>query len=280
VLPLGFVTCNIDARKPARAVLDFDPSALPPTWRVLTPAGSEVLTVERWRAGGSPGQHAVELPDEPLPAYLLVQWDTDNEHCQATWTANVEDRSALPPPAELAQLPVQVLLAALASTRPLPVALEQELRRRERTGDATWRVELDPLRRFDNSGMLLQRTRQLSLALWRLQDRLGRPAGSMDALHWRLHGAFGPLAIADGLVRAAEAEQTIPGEAHFLLAELALTVAAVDWTRVTAGLDSTPALALVAEVLGAIESRRAALPPAPDPALDSYAREALEEARR
>jgi hypothetical protein len=280
VLPLGFVTCNIDARKPAHALLDFDPKALPVSWRVLTPAGREILTAEQWRAGGSPRHDAVELPDETLPAYLLVQWDVDDDRFAATWTANVEDRSALPPPADLAQLPVEVLLAALASSRPLPVALEQELRRRQRTGADSYRAELDPLRRFDDSRMLLQRTRQLSLALWRLQDRLGRPAGSLDALHWRLHGAFGPLAITEGLVRAAEAEQTIPGEAHFLLAELALTVAAVDWASVTTGLDSMAAKGLIADVFAAIETRRAALPPAPDPALDSYAREALEEARR
>ncbi len=140
--------------------------------------------------------------------------------------------------------------------------------------------ELDPLRRFDDSGLLLQRTRHLSLALWRLQDRLGRPATSLDALHWRLHGAFGPLAIAEGLVRAAEEQRTIPGEAHFLLAELALTVAGVDWSHVAAGIDLKAARTLVADVLAAIEDRRVALPPAPDPALDAYVRDALEEARR
>jgi hypothetical protein len=173
-----------------------------------------------------------------------------------------------------------VLLAALASTRPLPVALEHELRRRERSGRDAERAELDPLRRFDDSGLLLQRTRQISLALWRLQDRLGRPATSVDALHWRLHGAFGPLAIADGLVRAAGEQRTIPGEAHFLLAELALTVAAVDWSHVAAGIDMKAGRALVAEVLDAIADRRFALPHSPDPALDTYVRDALEAARR
>ena len=142
-----------------------------------------------------------------------------------------------------------MLLAALASTRPLPVALEHELRRRQRAGDDGRRIELDPLRRFDDSGLLLQRARHLSLALWRLQERLSRPTTSIDALHWRLHGALGPLAIADGLVRAALEQQTLPGEAHFLLAELALTVAAVDWVGVASGIDPERVRALVAEVL-------------------------------
>ena len=199
---------------------------------------------------------------------------------RATWTANVEDRGPLPPPAELADLPVDVLLAALASTRPLPVALEHELRRRQRAGDDGRRIELDPLRRFDDSGLLLQRARHLSLALWRLQVRLSRPTTSIDALQWRLHGALGPLAIADGLVQAALNQETLPGEAHFLLAELALTVAAVDWDNVASGIGPKRVRALVAEVLHAIEERRMELPPAPDPALDAYVRDAVEEARR
>jgi hypothetical protein len=220
------------------------------------------------------------LPDEPLPAYLLVRWQDAGELSHATWTANVEERSSLPPPAELAELPVDVLLAALASTRPLPVALEHELRRRERAGSDDGRVELDPLRRFDDSGLLLQRVRHLSLALWRLQERLARPAASLDALHWRLHGAFGPLSIADGLVKAAQQEQTIAGEAHFLLAELALTIAAVDWREVAAGIDPEQQRELVAEVLAAIDERRQDLPPADDNALNDYVRDALEMARR
>jgi hypothetical protein len=99
-------------------------------------------------------------------------------------------------------------------------------------------------------------------------------------LHWRLHGAFGPLAIADGLVKAAQHEQTIAGEANFLLAELALTIAAVDWRGVTADIDPEQLRGLVAEVLAAIDERRKNLPPADDNSLNDYVRDALEVARR
>ncbi len=279
-LPRGFVNCVVHVGTSPRALLLLDPGALPASWDVRSPEGRVLLTANAWRTAGSPRDSAVDLPDEALPAYLLVHWDADEDSCQATWTANVEDRSALPPPAELAELPVDVLLAALASTRPLPVALEHELRRRARTDGKGDRLELDPLLRFDASGLLLQRTRHLSLALWRLQDRLGRPATSLEAVHWRLHGAFGPLAIADGLVSAAREQQTLPGEAHFLLAELALTIAAVDWSRVAVTIDLKHVRGLVSDVLGAIEERRQTLPPAPDPALDAYVRDALQAARR
>ena len=223
----------------------------------------------------------VDLPDPVLPAYLDVQWQEGTGTLHATWTANVEDRAALPPPAELAELPVDVLLAALSSTRPLPVALEEELRRRERHGQqGNGAIELDPLRRFDSSGMLFQRARRLSLALWRLQQRLSRPATSLDVIAWRLNGAFGPVAIADGIAAAAHDERSLPGEGHFVLAELALTVSAVDWRQVGPGLSQERVGQLVEDVLAHIEERRQGLPPAPDPALDSYAREALAAVRQ
>ncbi len=179
VLPMGFGTLAVNARAPASVRLDLDRNALPEAWKVSTPGGHVLLTAEDWRAGGSADSMLIDLPDEVLPSYLIVQWIEDEAQVQATWTANVEDRSQLPLPAELAELPVDVLLAALASTRPLPVALEAELRRRAGTAGERDSVELDPLRRFDESGLLFHRTRHLSLALLRLQGRLSRPANRL-----------------------------------------------------------------------------------------------------
>lgn len=280
LLPLGFVSCLVDPGPPARAELVLQAERLPGTWEVQEPAGLALLDADTWRARGSTKEVTVPLPEGPLPAYLIVQWSDGDVTCQGTWTANVEDRAVLPPPAELAELPVDVLLAALASTRPLPIALEQELRRRERLDGMDDQVDLDPLRRFDDSGLLLQRARRLSVALWRLQDRLSRPTTSLDALHWRLHGAFGPVAIADGLVVAASTDRALPGEAHFLLAELALTIAAVDWPAVADGIDRQQVRKLVSDVLTQLEDRRTQLPPAPDPSLDRYVHDALEAAQR
>ncbi|QZT60289.1 hypothetical protein [Mycolicibacterium austroafricanum] len=279
VLPVGFARCAIAARPPLRVVLEFDAESLPTSWAVRTPAGQELLTADQWRADGLPQSKTVDLSDEALPSYLYVRWDINGEFLEATWIVNVEDRAALPPPAELAELPVDALLAALASTRPLPVALEHELRRRQSVDDAPRRDILDPLRRFDDSGLLLQRARHLSLALWRLQERLSRPTTSIDALHWRLQGALGPLAIADGLVQAALEGEALPGEAHFLLAELALTVSSVDWPRVANGISAERVRRLVSQVLSSIEDRRNTLPPATDTALDCYVRDALKKAR-
>src|ERR1019366_6799515 len=179
ILPPGFVSCLLDPGPPARVSLVLRLTDLPKEWEVREPAGSVLLDADMWRSRGSASEVAADLPDGPLPAYLIVRWSDGAVASQATWTANVRDRSALPSPAELAELTVDVLLAALASTRPLPIALEQELRRRERLEGGSDYADLDPLRRFDDSGLLLQRARHISLALWRLQGRLGRPTTSL-----------------------------------------------------------------------------------------------------
>jgi len=281
VLPMGFGTLVLNARAPASVRLDVDRKCIPEAWKVSTPGGHVLLTAEDWRARGSADSLVIDLPDEVLPSYLIVLWLEQGEQVQATWTANVEDRSQLPLPAELAELPVDVLLAALASTRPLPIALEAELRRRAGTaGERDCSVDLDLLRRFDESGLLFHRTRRLSLALWRLQGRLSRPANSLDAVHWRLHGVFGPIALAEGFVKAALDEQTLPGEAHFFLAELALTVADVNWKAVAQGIDERSVRKLVADALKTMAERRHRLPAAMDPAIDSYLSDAFAKARR
>jgi hypothetical protein len=137
----------------------------------------------------------------------------------------------------------------------------------------------DPLRRFD-SEHLLRRARHQSLALWRLQQRLSQPARTFDSLHWRLKGAIGPVQVAESLIGAVGDHRLLPGEAHFLLAELALTVGAVNWSTVTSGLDSTRVETLLAEVIDRLCELRSSLPAPSDPALDAYVRDAMAEVRR
>lgn len=279
VLPCGFVRCTLDASAPPRLLLELDTKTLPGTWNILSPMEKQLLTAEDWRADGASEQIAIAVTDDALPSYLLVRWDAEGQPCRATWIVNAEDRGALPSPPQFNEISVEVLLAALASTRPLPIALERELRRKQRAADEGLALVLDPLQRFDDSGLLLQRARHLSLALWRLQERLSRPATNLDTLEWRLRGPVGPIAIADGLGRAAADEKTLPGEAHFRLAELALTIAAVEWDQVAPGVDRKKVRALVKEAVDSIAARLGELDAAPDPGLDNYARDALKKAR-
>jgi hypothetical protein len=279
ILPLGFVSCLVQPAHPAQVVLELDAGRLPAEWIVRMPAGQLALDSAGWALLGKPSTTRLDIGEDALPAFLLVTWKDGDDEGTASWTANVDDRSALPPPAELASLSAAELLAVLASTRPLPAALEQELRRREQVRREEDAFETDPLKNFDDSGLLFQRVRRISFALWRLQERLARPLQSLDALHWRLNGTIGPLAIANGLARAANDNQALPGEPQFLLAELALSIGAVDWPQVAAGLDQRCVRSLVKDVLTAIEDLERELPPSPDPALDQYVRDAFKAAR-
>jgi hypothetical protein len=149
---------------------------------------------------------------------------------------NVGDLAILPPPSELRDLPSSVLLAVLASTRPIREAFEQALRRARPAGKEV-DVELDPLKRFDSSGFLLQRIRRAAGAFWGLEQRLGRPIPSIEALEWRLSGSIGPVTLAERLVDEARTNRQLIGETQFLLAELAMTVANVPWTKLSQHVD-------------------------------------------
>lgn len=282
-LPLGFDTCLLQPGVAAQVRMSFDTAQLPCRWQVQTPSGTTVADAKAWEDAGGPGHLTVQLTEAALPSFLIVQWDDGGGAAQATWTVNVDDRALLPPPTELAALAeqdVDLLLRALSSTRPLPAALEHELRRRAGRNVTDRRTELDPLRRYDDGGLLLHRARQLSLALWRLQERLGRPTSTTDAVHWRLFGPVGPMALANGMVRAATTVN-IPGEAQFFLAELALTVATVNWGEVGPDTAATQAIQeMVRQVLSRIESRLSELPPLGDAQLNQYVLETFAEARR
>src|SRR4051794_26515406 len=119
-------------------------------------------------------------------------------------------------------------MEVLASSRPIHEAVVLLLRRTEKEHGSA-RPELDPLRRYSETGQLLNRARRVSAALAGLQRRLERPAASEEALDWRLDGPLGPVAIARKLVAEQSDERNVPGEAGFVLAELALTLSRVDW---------------------------------------------------
>lgn len=283
-LPAGFDTCVLRPGGPMQLHLSVDPPLLPDRWWVATPAGTAIIDSDAWRAAGTADSVTVPVTDDALPSFLMVSWQDDGDLWQATWTVNVEDRSLLPPPAELAVLAerdIDLLLRALASTRPLPVAIEHEMRRRAGRDPVHRREELDPLRRYDDQGLLLERARQLSLALWRLQQRLGRPASTIEAVHWRLFGPVGPVALAQGITGASLSDTYVPGEAQFFLAELDLTVAAVDWAAVAGdAIDLASVQDLVRRLHSGVETCLDALPPLEEPSLSRYVADAVAEARR
>lgn len=223
---------------PTEIEISVSPDELPAEWCLSWTRGGDgsidLLTSEAWRMRGSPASIVIGLMDSQrrLPAVLDVEWSTPSGSHKAIWIVNVADSSFLASPFELRSLSVEILLAVLASTRPMRQVLEEEL---ARLGKQTDKLsdELDPLKRFDSSGLLLQRIRRSSAALWGIERRLTQRVYSLDSLEWRLAGTLGPEHIAELLVQSADGEDRLNGESRFLLAELALTVRRIPWQSLT-----------------------------------------------
>ncbi len=233
VLPWGFRECLLHPDVP-KLELIFGPPDLPSHWAVRDPISGIVLMDHgAWMAAGSPERIDVVVSGDRFPLFLEVTWESKGGQAGAGWAVNVTEPGKLPAPEELRDLPAQALLQALASTRPIHESLARFLVARE-SGHADHVDEMDPLKRYSGTGRLLARARQVSAALMGLKQRLERPAGSLDALEWRLNGPVGPTAVAESLGRADEPGSFLKGERAFLLGELALTLSRVDWSR-TAG---------------------------------------------
>jgi hypothetical protein len=201
-------------------------AGLPDDWSIsLVQAEPRVLlTAAEWHRRSRRAMTRLPLEAEERPFLLRVRW-TDGT---ADWPLNVTDPERLPPVEQLRQLPASALIEALASTRPLHEALAAAIERQEsRTSSDV--VDLDPLRRYSSTGHLFHRTRRLSAALEGIRARLERPAGTIDVLLWRLRGPFGPRAVAEGIVR--DRESGVAGEAAFFIAELALSLSRIDWSK-------------------------------------------------
>jgi hypothetical protein len=224
---------------PTQVELSFAVGDLPSEWRIVWARGGEgsieLMNNTTWTSRGLPAEVVIELEDSQrrLPTVLNVEWSTPTGLSRAIWIVNIADSSFLTSPIELRSLSVDVLLAVLASTRPLRQALEDELAKKVAGADKL-ADELDPLKRFDSSGFLLQRIRRSSAALWGIERRLNQRIHSIDSLEWRLSGTLGPEHIGQLLVESAGTDGRLHGETRFLLAELALTVSRIPWSMLAA----------------------------------------------
>jgi phosphatidylserine/phosphatidylglycerophosphate/cardiolipin synthase-like enzyme len=227
-LPWGFVEALVMPLPPPVLKLRLDHRRLPDRWTVAEPGGAPLLVSDGWAGSGEQAEVEIPLPENSLPFFLRVRWSDADGAKSATWPVNVVDKVALPPPEELRGLPVQVLLQALASVRPLHEGIGEAL---EARGPGAAVDVLDPLARFSGTGQLMRRAKVASQAFAGMRARMERPAANAEALDWRLKGPFGPKAIAEGLVKQAKVGGAVAGETSFLLAELALTLSRVDWAK-------------------------------------------------
>lgn len=228
-IPAGFVQVLGEPGPPPELHIELDPTTLPPSWSIDTPDGRPLLDSVTWKRRGSPRVAVVSIHGEQLPFNVALRWDDDADTSpRVNFPVNVTDPARLPPPEELRSLPVDAVLRALASTRPLHEGIVKALARPERRPDPDRTDEMDPLKRFSPSGQLLHRTRELSAALAGLKARLERPAATLDAFLWRVHGTFGPVEIGRRLVEERRLGRSLAGEEAFMLAEIGLTLASVE----------------------------------------------------
>jgi hypothetical protein len=245
--------------------------SLPAAWTIRVPAGR--LLLSSTTAGA--GVHTIPWTDATPPFVLEVTWQAaDGATLAASWPVNATNVAALPPPEALRSLSLEELLEILASTRPLPAAVVDAIRKREKKKHAD--PSLDPLKRLDSQAFLLRRTKRVARALDRVRQRLEMPALTRDAYEWRLRGAVGPMTLADAFVREAR----LPGEAQFCLAELALSLRRVDPARpAQGGLSASVIRECIHTAIAEIESLASALPTTSETSmLDTYVREAFLEA--
>lgn len=151
----------------------------------------------------------------PLPpSGFHVTW---NEHTgYAWWPVNVENAAVLPPPPELKDIPLEVLITILTSARPLHQVLGAWIKKNQSSGNAP-SVHIDPHKKVDTTKFLFQRTRQISWALNSLREKLQRPFYTLESLQWRLRGPVGVLALAHAIIKEGKSEN----EKAFLVAEIA-----------------------------------------------------------
>ena len=246
---------------------------LPAQWAISTPHSSELLGSS---LGSQAGHHAIPWKDRPVPFVLEVFWAHGDGTAVATWPVNVSNPGALAPPEALRDLTLEELLEILSSSRPLSDAVINVLRKRNKARRID--VELDPLKRLDSQAYLLRRTKRVGAALERLRQRLERPALTKDAFEWRLRGVIGPMTLAEAFIR----EASLPGEAKFYLAELALALKRVDPRRAAlGGLSATVIADLLLSAARDLEAQSRILPSTHDTAmLDEYAAAAFGEISR
>src|SRR5207249_1885500 len=109
-------------------LLRLAPKKLPPRWLIRSPDGDALADSGGWEAAGRPAEFAIALASRRTPFFVEVEWDSERGSQHAGWPVNVTEPGLLPPPDELRDLPIDALLRALGSTRPLHETLPAALR--------------------------------------------------------------------------------------------------------------------------------------------------------
>lgn len=266
LLPSEFGSATFAREADGNAWIDFTFNGTPPTgWQALPEDDATVFVDETvWDGRGRPTTLRLPWAGQRPPAGFRIS--RPGVEGAAWWPVNVRDCASLPPPAELSDLPLEVLIEILTSAKPLHLAIKRWLARQKGASANGPEVLLDPHERVDTSTFLLQRTRRVSWALDALRTRLERPAASVEALEWRLRGPVGVQAIGRAIVKEARSGE----ERAFLLAELMLELARVRPSEIPGGLRAVEIKAGLRSMIAELRSMLAGESLPNDPAFRAY----------
>lgn len=273
ILPHTFGQVSFGCDERQSAFVEFTFNGAPPLgWTLYPEDGREpFLTEAVWRLQNSPAKLRAPWQNDRAPSGFRVSWTDSGGY--GWWPVNVLCSAALPPPAELRNLPLEVLIDILTSAKPLHQVLQGWLRRQKDGQRRSDVPVIDPHKRVDTSAFLLQRTRRVSDALIALRQRLERPVVSEQALAWRLRGPVGVMALAQALGKEKRSEH----ERCFLLTELCLELVRVKPETAPGSLSDTHVQEALREVAREIRNTISSDALASLPALAAYTKAAFEE---
>jgi HKD family nuclease len=215
-------------------------------FEVLTFGDEKLVDENSWVMAGRPATLSLKWGERPIPSGMKVRWK--NSEGFAYWPVIINDKSSLPPPADLKNLPLEILLKIITSSRPLYLILKAWLAKKSIDNEKE-RYEdiniIDPHKRIDTSSFLLQRTRKISYALYGMRQRLERPVYTKESLKWRLFGPIGVMAISRAILNEAHSNE----ERAFLLSEITLEISRIKYTERENSLSSDIIFAEIQKVI-------------------------------
>jgi hypothetical protein len=242
----------------------------PPGWTLFAEDEVEPLFSETdWQSRDCPA--TLKLPWlRPRPPYA-IRVQLGESAGNAWWPVNVVNSDALPPPDELKDLPLELLIEILTSAKPLHEVLRRRMKRKGNDdGQRPDAAAIDPHKRVDTSAFLLQRTRRVSWALAALRKRFEeQPIVSEQSLTWRLRGPVGVLALAQAITNDAR-ESRSEAEQCFLLTELCAELARVRPSTTAGSLPANRVRAALREIVSEIRVGISSKALAADPAMAAY----------
>jgi len=254
LLPHEFTEAIFDLDDSGNGRITIHVQKQPPEgWKIFDENEQFLFNHEKWDAIDRPSQIILQWSDPRPPSALLVTWKDAGGW--AWWPICVDSMAVLPPPMELKDLPLEILINILSSASPLHKVLGRYLKRNGEGGKTENKIpaHLDPHRRVDTKRFLLQRTRRISWALAALRERMERPVPTDECLQWRLKGPVGVAALADAVLKEAVSDE----ERAFLVSELALELARV---KPQDGLDCISSTRVKAEINKAISHIKEKIP--------------------